>query len=398
MDILKKFRLIIKFILFNSMSLLNFIIPKKENNIFFSDISSVRENQYVLYKYMVDNHYYKQYTIVYYTRNKNLIEEYLGENTKIISNFFLGFYYRITSKFVLYAFGGNRFDCIVPKNQKVINLWHGFGLKKIGYCINKKDFYNAASCFSNVIISSKYFAEMVTKSYDCKETQLIVAGSPKNDYLFNSDIDAVSELGINKKEYKNIIIFLPTYRNSDRLGFNGHKSNFPLLTIDNIQDLDNYLYMEECLLIIKLHHTAKLDTNIEITNNKYNNIIFIDNIDLDRKGIPFYTLLGQMDALLTDYSSVYQDFLLINKPIGFVVDDIDEYSKVRGFNVSNPLEVMPGHKVFNMDNLKNFISDVIQGNDNYTDARKTINDLVNHYQDGKNCERLLRFLGITLYE
>jgi CDP-glycerol glycerophosphotransferase (TagB/SpsB family) len=399
MSIFKIFRYQIKKIVFFTLSFLNILLPKNKNNIFFSDISEVRENQYVLYKFLIDNKYYNDYKIIYYSKNKEAIEAGLRGKSKVVSSFLVGCYYKLTSKFVIYAFGSNRFECIIPKKQVVLNLWHGFGLKKVGYCITPKSFYKAGNCFSYILIPSPYFADIVKKSYNCCSNQLFVGGQPKNDYLFcNNGIDAIKEMGINKNNYKSVIIFLPTYRNSKRLGFNGHIYNFLLSYQDKIEKIDSFLKENECLLIIKLHHTEQIDSNIEIRYKNFQNIIFFRNSDLDSKNVPFYIFLSQTDALVTDYSSVYQDYLLIDKPVGFVIEDIEEYSRVRGFNFKNILDLMPGKKIYNINDLKDFILDVVTNKDLYSKDRKRINNLMNYYHDSNNCKRILDFLEIKLDE
>ena len=101
-----------------------------------------------------------------------------------------------------------------------------------------------------------------------------------------------------------------------------------------------------------------------------------------------------MVALLTDYSSVFFDFLLTLKPIGFVIDDISQYGSMRGFTVEDPLGLMPGHKIYNVDDLKKFIADLVAGVDPYSDERQRINDLANKYQDSQSSTRLMKALGI----
>ena len=63
------------------------------------------------------------------------------------------------------------------------------------------------------------------------------------------------------------------------------------------------------------------------------NLVFINDAFLSDNGIINYELLGVADALLTDYSSVYYDYLLLDRPIGLCWDDYEEY-KANGFKVN----------------------------------------------------------------
>lgn len=94
-----------------------------------------------------------------------------------------------------------------------------------------------------------------------------------------------------------------------------------------------------------------------------------------------------MDVLITDYSSVYFDYQLLDRPIGFAIDDVEEYRRNRGFVFDNILDYMPGEKIYSFDELKTFFDHLHKGQDDYSEKRKKVNDLVNHWQDAGNCER-----------
>ena len=66
-----------------------------------------------------------------------------------------------------------------------------------------------------------------------------------------------------------------------------------------------------------------------------------------------YVLLRNADALITDYSSAYFDYMLLNRPIAFTVEDIEEYRKKRGFVFDNPFEYMPVRRLIPMKIWKN---------------------------------------------
>ena len=63
--------------------------------------------------------------------------------------------------------------------------------------------------------------------------------------------------------------------------------------------------------------------------------------------------------LLTDFSSIYIDYLLLNKPIGFLISDFEQYSNSRGFVFKNPKEFMPGEIITKRDELIPFIEKVL---------------------------------------
>ena len=85
----------------------------------------------------------------------------------------------------------------------------------------------------------------------------------------------------------------------------------------------------------------------------------------------------------------------MNKPIGFIVDDIEEYKAKRGFVIDNPYELMPGEKIRNLGELEKFFDDLLIGNDKYKVERSTVNEIVNKYKDNRNCSRILEFMELS---
>ena len=103
-----------------------------------------------------------------------------------------------------------------------------------------------------------------------------------------------------------------------------------------------------------------------------------------------YSLLGRADALITDYSSVYFDYLLLDRPIGFAVGDMKDYEGERGFTVDNPYEYMPGEKFSDGEGMLEFVRSVFSGIDLYGAKRREMNDIFNKYQDGQKLPQSCR--------
>ncbi|WP_081594879.1 CDP-glycerol glycerophosphotransferase family protein [Thermoclostridium stercorarium] len=135
-------------------------------------------------------------------------------------------------------------------------------------------------------------------------------GNPRNDLLF-SDKNCKEMLGINN-QYDKIILFMPTFRKSKIINRIDSTSDFPIISSKNISEINSFLKENKVLLVIKPH---PYQNDIEFLNLEFTNIIKFTNEDLAMKNVLLYELLGQVDALVTDYSSVYFDFLLTQKPI-----------------------------------------------------------------------------------
>ena len=111
---------------------------------------------------------------------------------------------------------------------------------------------------------------------------------------------------------------------------------------------------------------------------------------LDDKKVQLYELVENCDALLTDYSSIYYDYLFLNRPIGFMVGDLDEYK--RGFIIENPMDEMPGDIIHNTSELKHFIRALLNGNDGHEEERLRLRSEVFLYFDNQNSKRLFEFI------
>lgn len=78
------------------------------------------------------------------------------------------------------------------------------------------------------------------------------------------------------------------------------------------------------------------------------------------------------------------------------MDDIGEYMKNRGFVVDDPYELMPGAFINTPEQFLGFVDDLLNGKDDYKEKRQKVNGLVNKFEGGRDCERVLEIAGIKL--
>ena len=126
----------------------------------------------------------------------------------------------------------------------------------------------------------------------------------------------------------------------------------------------------------------------------YNPDQWLDRPDILEKDIELTELFKISDALITDYSGVYYDYLLLDNIIGFTVDDFEEYKKKKGFVFDNIEDYMAGEKIKNIEDLYKFIDNVIKSNDLYKKERNEMKIKFNKYLDAKSSERLAKYLKL----
>ena len=129
-----------------------------------------------------------------------------------------------------------------------------------------------------------------------------------------------------------------------------------------------------------------------ITNLNLSNILFINDAFFTKNQISSYEFVGNCDALITDYSSIYYDFMLCDKPIALVWEDIEEYKQNPGFAIGVEKYLDGGEQVYSLDELNLFVKHVAEGKDVLKEQRNAICAMTNHSTDGKNSARVVDFI------
>ena len=223
-----------------------------------------------------------------------------------------------------------------------------------------------------------------------KETAL---GLPRNDRLFDSAANIRKAAGLD--HYDKIIIWMPTfkhYRHRDKIRLRRNDFNIERdydislqAQADFYESADGVLSKFNMLLLIKYHPGQDLD---------YVSLKETDNIKIwDINGIsalPFYSVLGATDALITDFSSVYGDYLLINKPIAFDITDIDIFYKKEDIPIVLPF--MTGEKINSVTEFCAFLENIALGVDNFAAMRERLCAGAHKYPDAYSTERVSEFL------
>lgn len=369
------------------LTAINHVLPKTEKIVFYGR-QKCESNQHAMIRYLIDNGYNEKHKIYLVFSCVEEINRYANiKNVHLVTGSFAGLWHTLTAKYVFHCWGWGRLYNHPPKRQIVFDLWHGTALKALEQ--RGADYYKN----SKYILATGDFAkEYFKKCFGYKEEQFYLGGYPRCDAFFES-ADILDKLGIEKTKYKKTIVYMPTFRRSAEWGINDSEEEMPLFDENKLKVFDDYLVSAQILFIIKPHPAQ--DDIKWLSSAKFSNVYVLKNKDLTQKNVSVYQLVANADVLLTDYSSIYFDYLLTQKPIGFVIDDIGEYSGKRGFVVDDPFDYMPGEKIQNVDELKSFIDDILAGKDDWKEERKRINDLVNADQSGDYCKKILDFVGIV---
>lgn len=222
-----------------------------------------------------------------------------------------------------------------------------------------------------------------------KSVRMLHFEFPKNDDLFNN-INEISK--ITDKKYNKIILWMLTFR-KNTTGRSDSDANYPLglplfTQLDELKILDKFLISLNCLLLIKLHPFQDLSEINKI--GKYQNIRILSGEECKMLHIDVYKLMGCADYLLSDYYYSSYSFILLNKPIGFILSDEESYKL--GFLDNPPDYFLPGNKIYTVKDFYSFIEKSIGGFDEYSQERNSLVKWMYEYKDGRATERVCEFI------
>ena len=371
------------------LSGISYIIPISKKILVFSSFPDYSDNAYAFYKYLTltrDSSYILIWLISDKTTVKSTISTITKENVKakIYYRFtILGFWYFYRSRYVLCTHGLFSFISLKQRN-KIVNLWHGMPLKAIGSMDPSNKGFNKTKA-DYLIAPSPLFQEIMSKCFNnINRDKIFITGLPRNDLMFE-ETDFYKKNNIIKEKYRKIGIWLPTYRSSInselRTDGNYELGRISFLDSGQLMKLSETLKTNNDFLIIKLH---PLDILQKYSFIDYSNIIIVKQKYFTSQ---LYPLLGSTDYLLTDYSSVWVDYDILEKPIGFVMNDIKEYRLSRGFTIDNMEKILPGPVIADLNDLICFISKPEKTNVNK-------NNMFNIYKDGQSSQRLAKMLKL----
>ena len=365
------------------------IIPLKDKVVLESN-PDLSDNTYSLFNKMIERGYnnkYRFYWLVQKPEEFSTIDiknVYIREwNPSSFINKLKKLWLLYTSKYIIVC---NKYIEKRRDEQVVVALGHGTILKSV------KQYKMIGADCDFTLCPSEYFIPIYCDQLKLQEHQMLVSGYPRNDLIFSSK-EKINKV-LNLKQGSKVIIWMPTFRkqkNSGRVDSDfDFKLGIPIIYDEEaLKEVNDYLVQNNTVLMLKLHPAQ--DTSI-IKASSLSNLIILTDEMLGKSGVKLYEILSDTDALITDYSSIYYDYLLLDKPIGVTLDDFEEYTKKNGFPFENVLDILKGEYIYNKDDLIKFIKNVNQGIDEKRADRQVINNLVNKYQKGNYSEFVLNYL------
>lgn len=369
---------ILKNSIFKIASIVNTIIPKNDKLVLlYSPNKGVEFSLVPVRDYLLDNGFDKRYRIVCGIKNLSFKDD---SPLEFVSKFRAGLLF-FKARHVFYTTG--QIPIKPSKNQIVIHLRHGnANFKSTGKMTNIKN--GDEHFFTYMIASSPLFKPIMAKEYNCSENEIIAIGDPMIDSLMKSSVQ--SNLFSN---YAKFILWLPTFRQSDYLGYDDStmENLVPLFTESDYFELNELLKKLNIKLLVKTHPAQNQTIDIQ---RHFSHLDIYTHHEFIEEGLSMERLIVASDALIGDYSSVSMQYLIFNRPLAFVVPDIEEYAQKRGFAFENPEDYMGGHIIKNYNEFRDFIFDIAKNQDPFASKRMEICKQIYQYVDDCNCQRIIK--------
>ena len=379
------------------------ISPRKKNLWLFSGWEGkyYRGNSRYLFEYLKED---KKINAVWITKNNSLYKKMKRDGFEIVYAYsWSGLMNLLNCKVIFISHGFNDILPIFSKGATIICLGHtSYPIKNMSYNneFNKLNLFKKLMIFFiypfnlskpkyEIVISKKtYKSTIFLDSEKIYEKQRILPlGQPKTDYILkkksNNKLDLLKKLGdlipsniINN----NIILFLPTWRKKKYFSLFDYNFNF--------NKINDVLINTNSYLIINYHPFEK-DLYKDSTKGR----ILNTSINDDR----INELLLSADVFITDYSSLYSEFLLLNKPMIFAKFDHQDYVTERNLNVS--YNALPGEIVNDWEELAVSLEKIfLAKNDLYIEARKKwLDHIYLGHGDGNSSKRIITFVKNIIF-
>ena len=372
-----------KFAVRCALCLLDFVFPKDNRLIVFASAGGVvwYGNSRTLYQYLLripsglEPYYY-------------LWRRPLGpKDERCIS----GLHWRtawimLRARTVVSTHGVSDFFPYMPSGRKlVVQTWHGLPFKALHYAEPNPSLpdrtYGAWVMRRNDVFlaPSPLAARLFGRCFKLDPRKSFLCGQPRNDVLLApaTGRQRLGEFFGRAQQFDKIVLYCPTFRRfaATRL--------FPFDDFDGGR-LDEFLTACNAAILIRTHIDENCGPEAFCSDR-----VFDFGFDLCPD---VNDILGDVDVLVTDYSSIFLDFLLTDRPIVFLPYDLAEYKRRRGLMFDDYNSWTPGAKAGSFDEFLAALGDAFRRSQQYSPARRAINALMNKHQDGRSCERIVEMI------
>lgn len=298
---------------------------------------------------------------------------------------------------------------IASSGAIVVNLWHGVPLKRIEGDIEQPDHpcVQARRGPLPVRIANRLLRPQLTERYDfilatsaatavrfgsafgVGPERIITAGYPRTDpllsdtdasrYLLQEERDLIAEFQLHAREARRVLLYMPTFRDWNNIANRA-------IPID-WTSLDSTLEAHGGVLYCKLHPAD------EASLPSFESFRQIRTIDAN---VDPYPILKYTDALISDYSSIFLDYLMLDRPVIFYPYDLEEYQSLSRTLYEPYDETAPGPRAHTAEEFEQLVADLLHDypgvERRWREDRARVRGWSHEFVDDRSSERLVAAL------
>ncbi|NQD38876.1 hypothetical protein HPT27_17810 [Permianibacter sp. IMCC34836] len=271
----------------------------------------------------------------------------------------------------------------------LINVWHGIPLKALGNLIpgyhggTLKKRMREGGGFHSFCVSSLLERTFFAGAYFFDASRVAVTGIPRNDFLINSQMADRGQQQIQQeiaelRAGRPMFLYAPTWRDYDESAIG--------LTRADCEQLSALMKAHGALLAFRPH--PRDDALFDQLIAGLPNLLLANSSRWEDTN----AVLSGSSALISDYSSIMIDYLLLNRPIVGYFWDYEKYTAERGmmFDLSS---LFPGPIVSTAAELTQQLRQLLENGLAMTEINSALHqsmlNLFHAHKDGRACERIV---------
>lgn len=380
--------------------LLNRVWPKKTGAVVFISRPDFADNPRALFDWLLKTEDYGKYTITWIITGKEIPLSHNDPRFRDIKFYpkdsFHSFFSFFTAEIIVTSH--NQYVTLVnPERQLYVSIGHGIPLKCLGYLheqeqlsrkVRKQRTAKLELQRKNIgllVATSPTVKTILSGCFHVPGSKIDITGYPRNDDLFINDTSLLQKGLFPEIMISKLFVFMPTFAETNE----ARKKSFLYALENEVVERDrlfSFLDQNSCSMIIKLH-PREWDLHESLSRTLVHPRIKVLSGEMP-SGLSLYQMLAATDCLVTDFSSVAYDFLLLLRPMIFVKNNVLEYSHSRGLTVTPLLDWAPGRPVETLSELITAMYAVVLGEDEHIEERRRTQRILHQYCDAESSARL----------
>jgi CDP-glycerol glycerophosphotransferase (TagB/SpsB family) len=271
----------------------------------------------------------------------------------------------------------------IPQRLPFLYLGHGKSIKRSGSSSkgHRSSAYQRRAQLLReqtllAVASSPVQADLVSEAYGLDRDAVSVLGEARTDVLVAA-ARAPAAPGIRR------ILYSPTWRQ----GADGPPTQFFPFEDFDLDALTAWLDRAEVELILRPHpkemrHPAVVQQTRRLERASRH---IRRSTAVDRNAL--YAEMARASVLVSDYSSVVEEFLLCDRPVLLVPYDYERFSRRQGFLMTLE-ESRVGPSVHDFSSLLDALARALDGEDPFREQRRVRRELVHAWLDGNSTARV----------